>query len=170
MSALLLIKYDVQNVDFANLDKLAKTIVADGLRNDYAVSFNDSYASDFLQGKATNTIVVSDSFLYRQADELLDITEYVYEDEQVFKRKFAQKYSFLQCLAEKLLDFGARNIEIYFSTSDGCVASDYVCVETTANALTENLLDTFLKNAHQTGFTFPDMIIKIRCNAEACNG
>lgn len=170
MSALLLIKYDVHNVEFANLDKLSKTIVADGLRNDYAVSFNDSYASDFLHGKATNTIVVSDSFLYRQADELLDVTEYVYEDEQVFKRKFAQKYIFLQRLVEKLLDFDAQNIEIYFSTSDGCDASDYVCVETTASALTENLLDTFLKNASQTGFTFPDMVIKIRCNVEACNG
>lgn len=161
MSTILVIKYQTPSYDFDNINHLANTIIHHALKNNYAVSFNDEYANEFLQGNVINSIIVSDSFLYRQADELLDVTEYSYSEDSVFNSFFIHKYSFLQFIAETLLNNGAKNITIYISDGGNCNSSDSIHIESNTNNLMKKLYKAFIDNICSTGFSFPDICINI---------
>ena len=109
-----------------------------------------------------NSFLISDSFLYKHADEILDITEFVCDEEGLMKERFMHKYAFLNQLMNILFRYGILSLDIYI-TEDGdeCVER-YICLETKRADLLENLFQTFIRYSSQTGYTFPNVKIQVR--------
>ena len=162
MSALFLVKFYVKKIDYTKLNHLANDIVSNALLNNYAVFFNDNYAEVILKKNIENSFLISDSFLYKHGDEILDITEFVCNGEGLMKERFMLKYTFLNQLMDILFRYGVLSLDIYI-TEDGdeCVER-YICVETKKENLLEDLFQTFIRYSSKTGYTFPNIKIQIR--------
>lgn len=162
MSAIFLVKFHVKNIDYTKLNHLANDIVSDALSNNYAVFFNDNYAEVILKKNIENSFLISDSFLYKHGDEILDITEFVCDEEGLMKERFMHKYAFLNQLMNILFRHGILSLDIYI-TEDGdeCVER-YICLETKRADLLENLFQTFIRYSSQTGYTFPNVKIQVQ--------
>lgn len=162
MSALVLIKYNVKQFDFKIMNKLANDVVANALLNGFAVSFNDDSAELILQDEIENSLLISDSFLYRHGDEILDLTEIVYEEESVFKERFILKYNFLKQLVDILFRYQVDSVNIYFTEYGESNLEEYICIETQAEDMLEKLYETFIQSSKTTGFCFPNISIHIK--------
>ena len=161
MSALLLFKFSTKHIKFDEENKLANEIVNCALKNYFAVSFNNCV--DLIsQEDNFNSFFVSDSFLYTHADEILDLTDFVFEDEPVFKKRFIEKYSFLEKLIEILFHYKTEFINIFFSEYGETDLKEYLDIEATAQNVLEKIYEVFIKNSNDTGFTFPNIMISIK--------
>ena len=101
MSSFFLMDFSKEKLKYNDLNNLADNIIKNALKNGYAVFLNDSYSSQILKNKTNNiSILFSYSFLDRNADELLDLTDFIYDDESDFKKKFFDKFG---CLGNRHL-------------------------------------------------------------------
>ncbi len=157
MSALFFVKFNKKELSFDALNKLANEIVGDALKNNYAVAFNDEYLGEAFNKEKDITILLSDSFLYRHGDELLDVTEFVCESEKEFKLKFMKKFSFLTKLIDTLFQAKIREVDICFADTDESVP----LIVTTKNDLLTDLYNEFITSSSKTGFTFPNLKIQV---------
>lgn len=160
MSAVCLLNFNTKHLTFEQLNNLANDMVKNALLNGIAVYFNDNIVEEFLSDEKSNTsVILSDSFLYRNADDLLDFTNFAYETEENYKTIFIQKYSFLSQLIDIVLGYKIESIDLYISEQGNF--DNYIYVETKKENAVYELFNTFMEHSLKTGYTFPDLKIHI---------
>ena len=160
MSAVCLLNFNTKHLIFEQLNNLANDMVKNALLNGIAVYFNDNIVEELLSDEKSNTsVILSDSFLYRNADDLLDFTNFAYETEENYKTIFIQKYSFLSQLIDIVLGYKIESIDLYISEQGNF--DNYIYVETKKENAVYELFDTFMEHSLKTGYTFPDLKIHI---------
>ena len=161
MSAIFLVEFNTKKKDFNLTNALAKKVVLYALSNNFAVSFNDNSAKALMNDRIENTLVISDSFLYRHADDILDVTDFVEEAEIIFKEKFIAKYLFLEGLINLLFEHEMEGVNIYISESNSNDLKEYTFIKTDVKNLLVSIYQEFIKVSNETGFTFPDIKIRV---------
>ena len=165
MSAICLMEFNAKQLSFEKLNKLANEIIANALSNNYAAFFNDCYAENFIKDKERMTyLLLSDSFLYRNADDLLDVTAFVYEADEIYKKKFIEKYSFFSKLIDIIFKYEIDVIDLYITEQGDNKFDEYIFEGVKKEKLLEKLFDAFIKSSSQTGYTFPNIKIHIKKN------
>lgn len=160
MSAICLISFDTKKLSFEQLNKLANQTMMTALLNNYAIFYNDCFAEKFMKReKQKTTILLSDSFLYRNADDLLDVTAFAYDSDADYKRKFIKKYSFFTALINVIFSYNIDSINLYITEQGD---DDYIYLETKNDNMVEELFNLFIKNSSKTGYTFPNINICIK--------
>lgn len=160
MSAVCLLNFNSKHLTFEQLNNLANDMVKNALLNGIAVYFNDNIVEELLSDEKSNTsVILSDSFLYRNADDLLDFTNFAYETEENYKTIFIQKYSFLSQLIDIVLGYKIESIDLYISEQGNF--DNYIYVETKKENAVYELFNTFMEHSLKTGYTFPDLKIHI---------
>lgn len=160
MSAVCLLNFNTKHLTFEQLNNLANDMVKNALLNGIAVYFNDNIVEELLSDEKSNTsVILSDSFLYRNADDLLDFTNFAYETEENYKTIFIQKYSFLSQLIDIVLGYKIESIDLYISEQGNF--DNYIYVETKKENAVYELFNTFMEHSLKTGYTFPDLKIHI---------
>ena len=125
--------------------------------------FNDDYARQVLKPvEHRHTILISYSFFDRNADELFDITGFVFENKINFKERFIDKFSFLNQLFSILFMYQIKNLSIYFTDYSESDLNEYMQFETNAENVIEKLYEIFIEYAQKTGYTFPNINISIK--------
>ena len=161
MSSFFLIDFSKEKLKYNDLNNLADNIIKNALKNGYAVFLNDSYSSQILKNKTNNiSILFSYSFLDRNADELLDLTDFIYDDESDFKKKFFDKFDFLNDVFDILFSYNIKKIDLYI-TEDGSEDTEYVEVVVKKDNVVQVLYDNFIKYSSVTGYTFPNLHINV---------
>lgn len=159
MSLLCFFSFDAKRLSFEKLNNLSNEIMHNALQNEYAAFFNDSFLDDIkIKEQLATTLLLSDSFLYRNADGLLDVSDYVYDKKKTFRNEFIKKYGFILQLINILFKHEINVIDFYV-LSTGC--TNYTHLQTKKDFLLKDLLNEFLKQVPETGFTFPDLKIQI---------
>lgn len=147
--------------DFKRLNYIAKEIVKISLENDIGVSFNSNYCEDLWREPIIkNYFVVSDSFLYRQSDELLS-TNYFWEDGSInsYKKKFIERFSFFNILLNKLFSLGLENIEILFSDVNLIdELKNFETIQTNKLIFLNDLLNVTLQSIDEFGGQIPNSL------------
>lgn len=78
MSMLCFFNFDAKRLSFKKLNDLSNEIIKSALLNGFAAFFNDSFLDEIkIRENLSTTILLSDSFLYRNSDDLLDVTDFV---------------------------------------------------------------------------------------------
>ena len=162
MSSVVLIKFNLKEYKFNLLDAFAKELVLNSLKENYAVFFNDDYCRFFFKEGVDNTILISDSFLYRQADGILDVTNIIEEDEGVFKKKFIQRYEFLKKIIKIMFKYKIEDVNLFLSEGGESDLGEYISVETYQDNMIEKLYEVFVQQTSKTGFTFPNIKIHVK--------
>lgn len=160
MSSICLLNFDAKDLTFEQLNDLANELVKCALLNCVAVNFNDDKVKEFFNKQKLNTyILLSDSFIYRSADDLLDITSLAHETEENYKIKFIQKYGFFSQLIDIVFNYKIESIDFYVS-EQGSI-NRFINVETQKDSFMNELFSIFIEHSLKTGFTFPDLKIHI---------
>ena len=163
MSALCLLEFSSKKLKFAELNNLANEVMANALLNNYAVFFNDDYARQILKPvEYRHTILISSNFFDRNADELFDVTGFVSENEANFKERFIDKFSFLDQLFSVLLSYRIEDLSIYFTDYSEVDFNEYMQLEVNTSNVVEKLYKTFIELSQKTGYTFPNIIFRIK--------
>lgn len=106
--------------------------------------------------------MLSDSFLYRNADDLLDVTAFVYDTDEFYEKKFIEKYSFFSKLVDVIFKYEIDVIDLYITEQGDDKFDEYIFEEVKKENLLEKLFDAFIKTSSQTGYTFPNIKIHIK--------
>lgn len=159
MSMLCFFNFDAKRLSFKKLNDLSNEIIKNALLNGFAAFFNDSFLDEIkIRENLSTTILLSDSFLYRNSDDLLDVTDFVYDTELTLKNKFIRKYDFLLQFADIIFKYDINKLDFYVLTQG---YENYTFIQAQKSCATEALLDIFLSQVFKTGFTFPDLKIQI---------
>ena len=165
MSALCVVGFDGSKLKFADLKSLSNEVISNALLNKYAVFFNDSYAEQILEPKSQkHTILISYNFFDRNADELLDVTDFVYESKKNFKINFFNKFAFLNQFFNILFSYQVRDVNIYFTEYGEENLEKYIHVDIRLEEMLEKLYEVFINNSRATGFSFPNINFRFQCN------
>lgn len=163
MSAICLMEFNAKQLSFEALNELANEIIANALSNNYAAFFNDCFAESFIKDEERMTyLLLSDSFLYRNADDLLDVTAFVYDTDEIYEKKFIEKYSFFSKLVDVIFKYEIDVIDLYITEQGDDKFDAYIFEEVKKENLLEKLFDVFIKSSSQTGYTFPNIKIHIK--------
>ncbi len=162
MSDSVFVKFHSEKADFENVNAMVQEIIRHALSSGYAVRFHDAYiAGTWGEKIAENTFTISDSFLYSQADELLDVTSFAYDTEEEYKRKFLEKYRFFNSLFDILFAHGISEVELYILTNNEGDLAACIPVKTSREEFLETLFRIFLERAPQMGYTFPCVKLQV---------
>lgn len=161
MSALCFLNFNTKHLNYKQLNNLANDAVKNALLNGYAVFFNDSFAEETRRDEKLNTsVLLSDSFLCRNADDLLDVTDFAYEAETNYKMSFIKKYSFLSQLVDIIFQYEIDSIDLYITEQGD---EDFNCIyeRTEKVNIVKKLYDIFTSQSLNTGYTFPSLKVHI---------
>lgn len=165
MSALCLVSFSGEKLDFSKLNNLANEIVLNAVLNKYAVFFDDCYAEQILENKPRMiSALISCSFFDRNADDFLNLSDFAYDTEGEFKRDFFNRFHVLKLFIEILFSHQIDYADIYITEDSNEDLESYICVETTQEDMLEKLFETFMLYAFKNGYTFPDIKIQIQKN------
>lgn len=154
MSAYCIYNIKEHTMTFEEFDSLAKELVQYGVRKNIGFFFHSFYVSDLIKSeKMQNYFLISDSFLYQNADELLSVgaTAGLVE--------FKKKYSFFEDIIKILRKYKIQKLVLYISDETEEI-SDFETFETSDNNLIETLFENIEKNKEKfAGRFYPLKIV-----------
>lgn len=107
--------------------------------------------------------LMSDSFVYKNCDDLLD-TSFLTDPSNLTqcKKEFSHHFRFFKDIADIVFRYEVHEVEVYIS-EDGSTSkkSDFIQLETTKEMFLDTLLNSIWDNADKYAFTFPDVQITI---------
>lgn len=154
MSAYCIYNIKEHTMSFEEFDSLSKELVQYGVLNNVGFFFHSlGYAGDLIKNeKMQNYFFISDSFLYQNADDLLDAGAIDFV-------KFKKKYSFFEDIAKILRKYKIQKIEIYISDETENIL-EFETFETSDNKLIEKLFENIEKKKEEfAGCFYPLKIV-----------
>ena len=162
MSAICLMNFNARKIPFEQLNNLANEAMETALDNKIAVFFNDDFAEEvFDEFELQTSVLISDSFLYRHADDLLDVSEFVDETGNDYKNKFMNKFRFFSRFVDIVFGYNIDQIDLIITQYGNENINDYNSIKTNRNNLIKDLFYNFMEQKKITGYTFPDLKIQI---------
>lgn len=162
MSAICLMNFNARKIPFEQLNNLANEAMETALDNKIAVFFNDDFAEEvFDEFELQTSVLISDSFLYRHADDLLDVSEFVDETGNDYKNKFMNKFRFFSRFVDIVFGYNIDQIDLIITQDGNENINDYKSIKTNRNNLIKDLFYNFMEQKKITGYTFPDLKIQI---------
>ena len=165
MSAICIFNLKHHKLDFNRLDNLSKKLVRYSLCNNLGVFFNCyDYGADIIKDAEMKCFfLMSDSFLYKNCDDLLD-TSFLTDplDFSKYKKEFSNHFHFFNDILNIVFEYEVSQVEVYISEDGSTSAkSDFLSLQTTKDKFLETLLNSVLENADKYAFTFPDVNITV---------
>lgn len=165
MSAFCIFNLKKPPLDFNSLNSLAQKLIGYSLNNDLGVFFNSyDYAADLIKDAGMKCFfLMSDSFVYKNCDDLLD-TSFLTDPSNLTqcKKEFFNHFKFFNDILDIVFKCGVREVEVYIS-EDGSTSKklDFIQLETTKEMFLDALLNSILENVDRYAYTFPDVKITI---------
>lgn len=140
MSGLLLVNLKEHNLDYNELNTMAKQLVSLALKKNFAVTFNSCGSEDRIvtDGGMRDYFHISNSFLYKNCDflympdlilklcgvdEIEKIDFYHYPRKEEIRKAFLKEYNFLNEILDIVFEFDVNLIEMIMVDANGVVLS-----------------------------------------------
>lgn len=165
MSELCLFNIKEKNLKFEELNELAKDVTRYSLKNGYGSFFNTAdYAYDFVEKVGMKTyFILSDSFLYKNADDLLDTTRFAYDSKSDYRKHFFETFSFFEDYLDIVFKYDVDSVEVWIDGNGTATEiEDYDRLLSEKRNFTKTLYDVFMKMSKETGYTFPPVVIEVK--------
>jgi len=153
------------------LNKFANEIVKFCLDNNIAAFFNSDYSSELVKlANMKNYFLVSDSFLYEQCDELLDIAPLYDSTDNAYKRKgafdkskweehyrdeFYKKFKWFTGLLDIIFCYEVESIDIYIESYESLPLDEYYTIKTSHKNFLKDICDYVIDNAEHWCYHIP---------------
>ena len=165
MSAICLINPKSHKLKFEELNEMAKKIIRYTLDNNMAAFFNShDYDSGLIKAvKVENFFLLSDSFIYQNADDLLDTISIRRRSMKTFKKDFLDKFHFFTDILEIIFSFKITEVDIYVSEGgDSGDVEDFDLIQTNQHDFLNDLHDCIIKYADEWAYCFPPLKFEVR--------
>ncbi len=165
MSELCLFNIKEKKLKFEELNELAKDVTRYSLENGYGSFFNTAdYAYDFVEKVGIKTyFILSDSFLYKNADDLLDTTRFAYDSKSDYRKHFFETFSFFEDYLDIVFKYDVDSVEVWIDGNGTATEiEDYDRLLSEKRNFTKTLYDVFMKMSKETGYTFPSVVIEVK--------
>lgn len=165
MSELCLFNIKEKNLKFEELNELAKDVTRYSLENGYGSFFNTSdYAYELIEKAGMKTyFILSDSFVYENADDLLDTMRFVYDSKSDYKKHFLETFGFFEDYLDIVFKYDVDSVEVWIDGNGTATEiEDYDRLISEKGDFTTTLYDFFMKMCNETGYTFPSVVIEVK--------
>ena len=163
MSAIFLINIKEYDFDYDLLNAFSNEIVDCALKHKIGIHFNElGYSRELIEeNKMKCYFFLSDSFLHCNAS-FLDMTEFAYLNMFDFKKRFFERFSFLDEMMAILKKYKIRNIELYAS-EDGSAnyEKDFMQVTSNYHSVMEALFQAIYDASSEFAFEFPSIKVSV---------
>lgn len=161
MSALVafVIKDDIK---YEKLVELSKDLISYSLKNNIGVIFNFlGYAEELMRSlNAGLYFSVSDDFLQLNS-EFLTVSEINDLESEQGKHYFYEKFTFLDNIYKRLIEFGCKKIEFIISCNGNpeCITDEFLIKDKGGKAIVEILYDALIEVKDKFAYSFPELYL-----------
>lgn len=157
---------DVGNnrVDFEQMDRASKLIVQMALKNGIGVCFNSfDYAPELIEKrKVCFHMILSDSFVHRNCDDLLDTFFLdLKKSGAELLQAFRKKYLFFDQISAILNRCGFSEFDLYIDGTGSAEKGDFENIETDEKNLLSTLLGRIFASQEKYALCFPPLKVRV---------
>lgn len=159
MSQLCLVDISKTEMNFDELNDLAKQLVEIALKDNIAVFFHDcDYGYEIIkEAKMKNYFLMSDSFLYKNCDFLNTYFFKDFKDIEQCRKEFKEKFNFFNDILSCIFNHKVNQLDIYITMNCSINISDFDCLQCDKDNFIESLFKTIFDYADAYAYGFPDV-------------